>query len=166
MCVADVRNRPILGTTTGVVIDVRLRPADPLRIEVPATADRLALIRRQLLGWMEPIGVPGDVGADIVLAVNEAATNCVEHAYRGSGDGTVVIEAALDDGRIVVCISDHGEWRTPSTAPTTRGRGLPIIRAIGDGVEVRRSVSGTTVRIGFDLTDVQRGGQELGSRTT
>lgn len=159
-------NRALLGTTTGVVIDVRLRPADPLRIEVPATADRLAQIRRQLLGWMEPIGVPHAVVADIVLAVNEAATNCVEHAYRDSAEGVMVIEATVEDDRIVVCVSDHGEWRTPSTEPTTRGRGLPIIRAVGDGVEVRKSTSGTTVRIGFDVTDAEHGGQELGSRTT
>ncbi|OBB40409.1 ATP-binding protein [Mycobacterium sp. 852002-51961_SCH5331710] len=136
-----------------MVIDVRLRPADPLRIEVPATADRLAQIRRRLIGWMEPIGVPDSVGADIVLAVNEAATNCVEHAYRDSADGVMVVEAAVEDGRIVVYVSDHGEWRTPSTEPTTRGRGLPIIRALGDGVEVKRSTAGTTVRIDFDVAD-------------
>ena len=115
---------------------------------------------------MEPIGVPDAAGADIVLAVNEAATNCVEHAYRDSADGVMVVEATVEDRRIVVCISDHGEWRTPSTEPTTRGRGLPIIRALGDGVEVRRSSAGTTVRIDFDVTDAERGGQELGSRTT
>ncbi|KUH66122.1 anti-sigma regulatory factor [Mycolicibacterium novocastrense] len=148
-----------------MVIDVRLRPADPLRIEVPATADRLAQIRRSLVGWMEPIGVPDDVGADIVLAVNEAATNCVEHAYQNCPDGVMVVEATVKDGRIVVCISDQGQWRTPSTEPTTRGRGLPIIRAVGDGVEVRRSTSGTTVRIDFDVNAGDRG-QELGSRTT
>ncbi|WP_253867558.1 ATP-binding protein [Mycobacterium sp. GA-1285] len=145
-----------LGTTTGVVIDVRLRPADPLRIEVPATADRLAQIRRDLLGWMEPIGVPDAVGADIVLAVNEAATNCVEHAYRDCPDGVMVVEASAEEGRIVVCVSDHGQWRTPSTEPTTRGRGLPIIRAVGDGVDVCPSASGTTVRIDFDVTEAER----------
>lgn len=115
---------------------------------------------------MEPIGVPDTVGADIVLAVNEAATNCVEHAYRNAADGVMVVEATLDHGRIVVCVSDHGEWRTPSTEPTTRGRGLPIIRALGDGVEVRQTTSGTTVRIDFDVLNPGRGDQELGSRTT
>lgn len=100
---------------------------------------------------MEQIGVPDDVGADIVLAVNEAATNCIEHAYRDSADGLVVVEATFEDGRILVCIADHGEWQTPSTGPTTRGRGLPIIRAVGDGVDVSKSKSGTTVRIGFQV---------------
>lgn len=115
---------------------------------------------------MEPIGVPDAVGSDIVLAVNEAATNCVEHAYLNSADGVMVVEANVDDGRIVVRVSDHGEWRTPSTEPTTRGRGLPIIRALGNDVEVTRSSAGTTVRMDFDVADADRGGQELGSRTT
>lgn len=110
--------------------------------------------------------MPDAVGSDIVLAVNEAATNCVEHAYLNNSDGVMVVEATVDGGRIVVCVSDHGEWRTPSTEPTTRGRGLPIIRALGNDVEVMRSTSGTTVRMDFDVADAQRGGQELGSRTT
>lgn len=114
---------------------------------------------------MEPIGVPEDIGADIVLAVNEAATNCVEHAYRDGDEGVILVEATAADGRIVVCVSDRGEWRTPSTEPTTRGRGLPIIRAVGDGVEVVGSTLGTTVRIDFDVT-ATGGRQEFGSRTT
>lgn len=138
-----------------MVIDVRLRPADPLRIEVPATADRLAQIRRRLLSWMEPIGVPEPVVADIVLAVNEAATNCVEHAYRDSDDGVIMVDATVEEERIVVSISDHGEWRPPSSGPTTRGRGLPIMRAVGDGVDVAKSASGTTVRIDFDVAGAE-----------
>ena len=114
---------------------------------------------------MEPIGVPEVVSADIVLAVNEAATNCVEHAYRGSDEDGMVVEATAEHERIVVCVSDRGEWRPPSTGPTTRGRGLPIIRAVGDGVQVLSSALGTTVRIDFDVT-AAGGRQELGSRTT
>ncbi|MGV0849471.1 ATP-binding protein [Mycolicibacterium phlei] len=138
-----------------MVIDVRLLPADPLRIEVPATADRLAEIRHLLVAWLEPIGVPEAAVADIVLAVNEAATNCVEHAYRDTDDGTVVVEATVDRQNVVVSIADEGEWRVPGDGPTTRGRGLPIMRAVGDGVDVSRSATGTTVRIVFDVSEPQ-----------
>ncbi|MCV7282951.1 ATP-binding protein [Mycolicibacterium flavescens] len=147
-----------------MVIDVRLRSADPLRIEVPATADRLAQIRRGLTAWLKPIGVPDDVIADVVLAVNEAATNCVEHAYRGSDRGVIVVEASVEDNRLMVCVVDHGAWRTPSSEPSTRGRGILIMRAVGDGVDVDNSGHGTTVRMTFDVTEGGR--QELGSRTT
>lgn len=159
---AYVSNRPARGTTTCVGIEARPRPVDPLRIEVPATADRLAQIRRRLLAWIEPIGAPDAVVADIVLAVNEACTNSVEHAYRDSDVGVLQVEASLEDGHIEICVADHGAWRTPSTQPSTRGRGLPIMHATSDTLELSRTSSGTTVRITFDAA----GRQEWGSRTT
>ncbi|SEH59207.1 Anti-sigma regulatory factor (Ser/Thr protein kinase) [Mycolicibacterium rutilum] len=152
------------GYNTGVVIDVRLRPADPLRIEVPALADRLAQIRRGLTAWLESIGVPDDVIADVVLAVNEAATNCVEHAYLNSEQGVMMVEASVEGDRLVVCVVDHGAWRTPTTEPTTRGRGILIMRAVGDDVDVDNSTSGTKVTMIFDVTEDRP--QELGNRTT
>lgn len=157
---AYVSYRPRRGTTTCVAIEAR--PADPLRIEVPAAADRLGQIRRRLLTWIEPIGVPDAVVADIVLAVNEACTNSIEHAYRDSDAGVILVEAFLEDGQIVICVADHGAWRTPSSQPSTRGRGLPIMHATSDTLELSRTSSGTTVRITFDAT----ARQELGSRTT
>ena len=130
---------------------------------MPATADRLATIRHGLLAWIAPIGVAEAAVADIVLAVNEACTNSVEHAYRDSGDGTIQVEALLKGDKIVVCVADHGVWRVPSGLPSTRGRGLPIIEATSEAVELSRSASGTTVRITFDIEGAV---QECGSRTT
>jgi anti-sigma regulatory factor (Ser/Thr protein kinase) len=146
-----------------VGIEARPRQVDTLRIEVPATADRLVQIRHRLLAWIEPIGVPDAVAADIVLAVNEACTNSVEHAYRDSNDGVIEVEASLKDGSIIVCVSDHGSWLTPSGQPTTRGRGLPIIEATSENLELFRSEAGTTVRITFRTEPTA---QECGSRTT
>jgi serine/threonine-protein kinase RsbW len=148
-----------------VGIDARPRPVDTLRIEVPATADRLAQIRRRLLAWIAPLGVPDAVVADIVLAVNEACTNSVEHAYPDT-HGLIKVEATAQDGRIVICVIDRGSWRTPSNLPTTRGRGLPIIEAISDGVKLSRTSSGTTVRITFHIAGAPSDLHEWGSRTT
>ena len=151
------------GTTTDMGIDARPQRVDTLRIEVPATADQLVHIRHRLLAWLEPLGVPDAVVADIVLAVNEACTNSVEHAYRDFEVGTIEVEASVKGGDIVVCVSDHGTWRIPSSEPSTRGRGLPIIEATSDDVELSRSTSGTTVRITFRTAGAA---QECGSRTT
>lgn len=136
-------------------------------MRVPATADQLTDIRRRLFDWLEPLGVSSTVAADIVLAVNEACTNCIEHAYRGVKPGLIEVEAVVDhDSRgeqIAVCIADFGTWRPPPAEPTTRGRGLPIMSAISDGVDLERTSAGTTVRIAFALAgEVQR----PGSRTT
>lgn len=99
--------------------------------------------------------------ADIVLVVNEACTNCIEHAYRNLEAGPILVNASHDHGQIVVDVTDHGVWQTPPTQPGTRGRGLPIMRAVSAGMDVMSSPEGTTVRMKFDAAT-----QDRGSRTT
>jgi anti-sigma regulatory factor (Ser/Thr protein kinase) len=136
-----------------VAIDARSRPVESLRIEVPAVADRLADIRRQLAGWLEPIGVSSCGIADIVLVVNEACTNCIEHAYRDMATGPMRVEANHIGDQIVVDITDHGVWQPPPSQPGTRGRGLAIMRAVSDEVHVEASPDGgTTVRMTFGVS--------------
>ena len=144
-----------------MAIDAHSRPVESLRIEVPAIADRLAEIRRRLIVWLEPIGVSATGIADIVLVVNEACTNCIEHAYRGIAAGKILLMAKHTGGQIVVDIADHGVWQTPPSQPSTRGRGLPIMRAVSAGLDVNPSPEGTTVRMKFDAAP-----QGCGSRTT
>jgi serine/threonine-protein kinase RsbW len=149
-----------------VALDGHPRPLGSLRIEVPATADQLAEIRRRLLAWLGPLDLPDGIATDIVLVVNEACTNCVEHAYRDIDTGPIQVEAALDGRQIVVCIADSGVWRTPPPQPGTRGRGLEIMQAISDRVELDTSGIGTTVRMVFEVSGAPSSLQEFGSRTT
>ena len=150
-----MRNCLRAGTSTGVGIEACSPSADPLRIELRAVADRLVDIRRQLKAWLERVGVSG------AAAVNEACTNCIEHGYRDVDTGVIQVEATLEEGRIVICVADFGFWRTPPVEPSTRGRGLPIIDAMSDDVQLDSSTSGTTVKISFDARP-----QDCGSRTT
>ena len=133
-----------------MAIDACSRPVGSLRIEVPAVAEELAEIRRRLAGWLKPIGVSSTGIADIVLVVNEAATNCIEHAYRGVDAGPILVDANHDRGQIIVDVADHGVWKPPPTQPSTRGHGLPIMRAVSAGMDVMSSAEGTTVRMTFD----------------
>ena len=112
--------------------------------------------------WLEPIGVSDICVADIVLVVNEACTNCIEHAYRDSAAGPILVDANHDHGQIVIDIADHGVWQKPPSQPSTRGRGLPIMRAVSAGMDVKSSPEGTTVRMKFDAAPQTCGG----SRTT
>ncbi|WP_006242560.1 ATP-binding protein [Mycolicibacterium tusciae] len=145
-----------------MAIDACSRPVESLRIEVPAVAERLAEIRRRLAVWLEPIGVSATGIADIVLVVNEACTNCIEHAYRGIAAGPILVDANHERGQILVDVADHGVWQAPPTQPSTRGRGLPIMRAVSALVDVKSSPGGTTVRLKFDAPPQTCGG----SRTT
>jgi anti-sigma regulatory factor (Ser/Thr protein kinase) len=121
-----------------------------LRIEVEATPDRLLEIRRQLTDWLAPLAMSETTAADIVLVVNEACTNCIEHAYRNAAPGLLRIEGDVEGRRITICIADAGVWKPPPRHSNTRGRGLPIMRAVSEHVEMEHSPTGTTVRLTFD----------------
>ena len=133
-----------------MAIDACSRPVESLRIEVPAAPDQLAGIRHRLAGWLEPIGVSNTGIADIVLVVNEACTNCIEHAYRDIDAGPMCVEASHTRGKIIVNIADRGIWQPPPSKPTTRGRGLLIMQAVSADVDVTSSSDGTTVQLTFD----------------
>ncbi len=92
--------------------------------------------------WLREQDVPASVVAEVTLAVNEACANAVEHAY-SPGPATFLLDATVDDDRLTVSVSDSGSWRAPREAD--RGRGLTIIRAAMDEVEVRRSGGGTEI---------------------
>lgn len=133
-----------------------------LDVELAAEPASAARSRRAISRWLESLcGTTAlcDVGQDLLLAVNEAISNSVEHAYRG-GPGTVRLRARLrvagepvpDRGRCVrsevwVEISDHGRWRDPPADPGFRGRGLMMAEASVDHMQVERTSSGTTVTL-------------------
>jgi len=90
--------------------------------------------------------------ADIVLVVNEACTNCIEHAYRGIGPGPMSVEANVVRDQVVIDVADRGAWQPPPSEPSTRGRGVAIMRAVSKDVDVQSSSEGTRVRVTFDVT--------------
>jgi serine/threonine-protein kinase RsbW len=117
---------------------------------VSARADRLADFRSRLGRWLQPSCAPDSVVCDIVLAVDEACTNCIDHAYSAADTGIIRIEAELSGGQVGVNVVDFGVWRAPAYSPT-RGRGLPIIQALSTRVDVVTSADGTTVYMTFEL---------------
>lgn len=152
--VADVVLRelaPPAGYDDDVAMVIYRHQSAPLRIESDATADRLADIRHRLGGWLRGAGVPDELSADIVLVVNEVCTNCVEHAYRGQRPGKMLLAAERVDGEVRVRVADTGSWQTPPADPGNSGRGLVLVRAISDAVDVDSTPAGTTVDVSFRL---------------
>jgi anti-sigma regulatory factor (Ser/Thr protein kinase) len=79
-----------------------------------------------------------------MLAATEACANAIEHAY-GPRDATFEVRAQRYDNTIEVTVRDHGNWRAPRGRH--RGRGMDLMRAAMDQVEVTPSDAGTTVRL-------------------
>ena len=96
------------------------------------------LLRRWLRRW----GAAEDEIYDIMVAVQEASANAVEHAY-APGTAMFDVEAEHDEGMITVVIRDRGHWRAPRG--TNRGRGLSMMRALMESVDVSRGEKGTEV---------------------
>jgi anti-anti-sigma factor len=128
------------------VIAARLRPG-VLQRRLPATPTQLPKLRRVVSAWAAAIPLPDDQAEDLQLALGEAAANAVEHAYAGQTPGAFGFRIAHEpDGSIEVAVDDDGTWRPAPADPGFRGRGLALIRAIGQDVVVDTQGKGTHVR--------------------
>jgi anti-sigma regulatory factor (Ser/Thr protein kinase) len=108
----------------------------------PAEKEALVGIRQLLRRWLHGHGATEDETFDLTVASQEACANAVEHAY-GPGRRTFDIEATYTAGRVRLIIRDTGRWRPPRG--THRGRGLPLLRALMEHVDVQHTDTGTTV---------------------
>ena len=139
------------GYDDDIAIVVCRPPLVTLRIENDAAPDQLAVVRSQLIAWLREIDVPDGLVGDVVLAVGEACTNCVEHAYHARPPGTMRVEAEVEGDEIRIRVVDFGSWRTPTSQANARGRGLVLIRTLSDVVHLDSTGVGTTVAISFRL---------------
>jgi anti-sigma regulatory factor (Ser/Thr protein kinase) len=127
------------------IVAARLEAArDRFRLRIPADPARLRTMRRSVGRWLSVLDVEPEVAQDVVLACGEACANAIEHAY-GPGEGSVEIEASVTDGLLDVVVRDEGRWRPASNGD--RGRGLRLMEACMDEVQIDRRSTGTSVRM-------------------
>lgn len=127
--------------------------SERVEIEIAAAAPGVPLVRHALRGLLSGLDVDDEVIADIALAVTEACTNAVVHAYAGrDGEGTIHVTAAHADGSLAVTVRDHGSGISPRVDTPGLGVGLPVIAAIAQSVEIGTPKDGgTEVRMRFAL---------------
>jgi serine/threonine-protein kinase RsbW/stage II sporulation protein AB (anti-sigma F factor) len=89
---------------------------------------------------------------DIRLAVSEAATNAVVHAYR-EAEGTLVLRARVDGRELIVIVSDTGVGLAPRHDSPGLGLGMPLMASVTSSFSVVSTGSGTEVRMRFSLPD-------------
>jgi anti-sigma regulatory factor (Ser/Thr protein kinase) len=100
----------------------------------------LGQVRRTLRRWLYERGAGAEDLSEVTIAVNEACTNAIEHAYSPT-PAAFELQAHTNDGELTVIVRDSGSWRSPRGQH--RGRGLKIIEAAMDDVELNRSTTGT-----------------------
>jgi PAS domain S-box-containing protein len=117
---------------------------DDFRFDFQTAPEALASMRALLRRWLRHAGGGEQEVAEITTACGEAATNAIEHA--GSGGGRPFeVSGRLDGREVDVSVRDHGTWRTPREGD--QGRGLSLMRALMDTVDVQPTREGTTVRL-------------------
>jgi anti-sigma regulatory factor (Ser/Thr protein kinase) len=115
---------------------------EQLRLRLPAVATVLAPLRRGVRRWLRSRGAREPDLTEIAMALNEACANAIEHAYSPS-PAEFSLEATVEDWVVTIVVTDQGRLREPRGQG--RGRGLIMVRAAMDEVEVTSGESGTTV---------------------
>src|SRR5690242_21558721 len=133
--------------------------AATVRLTIAARAEYITLCRIALTGIARVRDLPAEVLADLKLALTEAASNSVRHAYAGDDQaGVVEISYELRQDRLVIEVSDEGEGFDPAEAEgapeelSEGGLGIAIIRAIADELEIGTQPGGKGSRLRFEKT--------------
>jgi anti-sigma regulatory factor (Ser/Thr protein kinase) len=110
---------------------------EPGRWAVMATAEQIARLRSEVTNYAQEVGVPAGRLGDVRLAVSEAATNAVLHAYRDRPPGEIRVFAhVMDDGCLRIVVEDDGFGPLPRPDSPGIGLGLPTIASVADAVEL------------------------------
>jgi serine/threonine-protein kinase RsbW len=120
-----------------------LEGARSVNLRIPAKAEYITLCRLALTGLGQVRAIGDDTMADLKLALTEAVSNSVRHAYGASGGGHVDVTYELGHDRIGIEVVDDGEGFDPDEAPSFEGDdlsegglGIAIIRSIADEFEI------------------------------
>lgn len=151
----------VCGQVLAVTAVVERRPAE-LCLPFIASETHIVGVRRALTEWLRRLGWPVAEVEGIVVAVYEALSNVVEHAYyrasrtipsassqpsRGVLHAWEIIEEHGErcQRRITAVVTDYGRWKPAASEPGCPGGGLAIMGENVDQLHVQPSAGGTTV---------------------
>jgi serine/threonine-protein kinase RsbW len=122
-----------------------------VNISVPATPQSVGHLRHVAADFAADHGASTAVQRSVALAVSEAATNAVLHAYRDAEQaGQLHLRASALPDRLEICVSDDGAGMKPRPDSPGMGLGLPVIAQLADDLQVL-SEHGTSMVMGFAL---------------
>jgi anti-sigma regulatory factor (Ser/Thr protein kinase) len=119
-------------------------------LRLPADPTRLSVLRKRLEDFLVAHRVGEDDLFDLTVAISEAAANAIEHPL-SPAEPVIGVEVTVEGRTVVATVRDSGRWRE-SAGAGFRGRGLALIRALGD-LTVRRTAEGTELTLRRQLRD-------------
>ena len=125
-----------------------------VQLTLPARAENVAVVRHALGGLGEALALHPQTLSDVKLAVTEACTNVVVHAY-GEGEGPMEVAASVDGDALRVTVRDEGMGIVPRPDSPGLGLGLPLIATLTESLELGKgSDDRTEVTMIFRLEQV------------
>jgi anti-sigma regulatory factor (Ser/Thr protein kinase) len=109
----------------------------PEHVSYPAAPASVRQARADVIAQAAGAGVPEELFPRIMLAVSEAVTNAVLHAYAGREPGEVHVSTAQRVGAFEVVVLDDGHGLVPRPDSPGLGLGLPIVSKVTDELDVR-----------------------------
>ena len=139
------------GMTGALAPERSVDTSQDLELTLPARPENVAVARHAIGGFADVLEVPDQTLADVKLAVTEACTNVVVHAYP-NGEGPMGLRASVDDGVLRVVVVDEGRGILPRADSPGLGLGLPLIATLTESLELGTgSRDETEVRMTFRL---------------
>ncbi len=118
------------------------------KLKVKSKTENLSVIRDFVSSNAAEANIAQDIVENIILAVDEACTNIIKHAYHSVPDGEIIIKLKLSGKKFVVTITDYGNSFSPDKIPEpdlqkyyrqkkVGGLGMYLMKTLMDNVEYR-----------------------------
>jgi anti-sigma regulatory factor (Ser/Thr protein kinase) len=125
-----------------------------LHEQLPACPQSVGRLRHAVTEFAGSGGASAGQCATIALAVSEALSNAVIHAYADCDEpGDMVVEASLHDHSLEVVVCDQGGGMRPRPDSPGAGLGLPLIASVTEQLEIRETSPGVAVHMTFAIGD-------------
>src|SRR5271155_2692855 len=140
------------SSTQGAKMMTATRTPD-MELALPARAANIAIVRHAFGALGEAFALDEEILANIRLAVTEACTNVVVHAYPDEHEGLLEVAATLQADKLEIVVRDEGPGIGPRPGSPGLGLGLPLIASLTESVQLGRDENERTeVRMTFPLS--------------
>ena len=151
---AKAIDRAIFGdrerTDDATILTVVPEPSlEHLDVRLPAESASAPLARSALRRFFASTQLDERRTYDALVAVGEAVSNAIEHAYEGRPHQTFSLRARYEGVACIVIVEDGGSWRQGDGEP--HGRGVSMMRRLSDECAIDRRGGGTSVMLRFAL---------------
>jgi anti-sigma regulatory factor (Ser/Thr protein kinase) len=128
--------------------------AYPFEARIPGTPLGVGMLRREMTGLAKDCGMDAEGIADVRLAVTEAATNAVIHAY-AKAEGELTVSAAMQEGELVIVIGDTGPGLIARRDSPGLGVGLSVIASLAERLKIVSHPGGTQIHMAFPCPNAE-----------